>query len=269
MKPIFVISDATGETANRMMQATLLHYDDSEVELRIHTRVRVAEEMQPILEEAGQQRALVVYTIASTDARKQLEEMTRRYEVASVDLIGGLMEQVGAFLGQKPTTAPGLLHAIGDEYFLRMEAVEFSVKHDDGAEPQDLPKADLVLVGISRTSKTPLSVYLAQKGVRVANVPIVLGIDPPAELDECDKDRVCGLTIGPDALVRIRSARLKLLGMDIDSAYGKRDHITEELAYARDYFAVHPSWPVVDVTNKATEENAADILRIFRERCAL
>ena len=266
MKPIFIISDATGETAQRIVRATLLHYDDSHVELRMHTRVRVGEEMRRIVEQAGEQSALIVYTIGSTDAREQLGELVQRNDVKSVDLIGRLMTEVGNYLGQQPAGAPGLLRAIGDEYYQRIEAVEFMVKHDDGAEPQELPKADLVLVGISRTSKTPLSVYLAQKGVRVANVPIVLGIDPPVELDKCDQNRVCGLTIAAEDLVRIRSARLKLLSMDRNAAYGRRDHIVKELAYAREIFAAHSSWPVIDVTSKAVEENAADILRIHKDR---
>ena len=130
---------------------------------------------------------------------------------------------------------PGLLHTITEDYFRRIEAVEFAVKNDDGAEPRNLPKADLVLVGISRTSKTPLSTYLAQRGLKVANVPLVLGVDPPEELSQVDDRKVFGLIVQPDMLMRIRQARLSHLGMPHDSSYGQRAHIDNEIAYcARD-----------------------------------
>jgi regulator of PEP synthase PpsR (kinase-PPPase family) len=161
---------------------------------------------------------------------------------------------------------PGLLHTITEDYFRRIEAVEFAVKNDDGAEPRNLPKADIVLVGISRTSKTPLSTYLAQRGLKVANVPLVLGIDPPEELAQVDERKVFGLIINPDSLMRIRQARLKHLGMPTDSSYGARAHIDSEIGFAREIFRKHSNWPVIDVTNRAIEETAADILRIYQER---
>ena len=144
--------------------------------------------------------------------------------------------------------------------------MEFAVKNDDGAEPRNLPRADLVLVGISRTSKTPLSTFLAQKGLRVANVPLVLGVDPPAELEQVPDNRVFGLIIRPESLERIRKARLSHLGMPQDSSYGQRAHIDNEIAYSREIFRKHANWPVIDVTNRAIEETAADILKIYQER---
>jgi regulator of PEP synthase PpsR (kinase-PPPase family) len=144
--------------------------------------------------------------------------------------------------------------------------VEFAVNNDDGAEPRNLPKADLVLVGISRTSKTPLSTYLAQRGIKVANCPLVLGVEPPAELEQVETSKVYGLTIQADALVRIRQARLSHLGMPTDSSYAMRDHIQREISYAQEIFRNHPDWPVIDVTAKAIEETAADILRLVKQR---
>jgi regulator of PEP synthase PpsR (kinase-PPPase family) len=170
------------------------------------------------------------------------------------------------YLGSAPAGVPGLLHSINDDYFRRIEAVEFAVKNDDGAEPRNLPKADLVLVGISRTSKTPLSTYLAQRGLKVANVPLVLGVDPPEELSQVDDRKVFGLIVQPDMLMRIRQARLSHLGMPHDSSYGQRAHIDNEIAYSREIFRKHANWPVIDVTNRAIEETAADILRIYQER---
>jgi regulator of PEP synthase PpsR (kinase-PPPase family) len=155
---------------------------------------------------------------------------------------------------------------LSDEYFRRIEAVEFTVKSDDGKEPRNFKKADLVLVGVSRTSKTPLSTLLAQRGLKVANLPIVLGVQAPPELNEAHQDRIVGLTIGLDPLVEIRKARLKQLGMSVDSAYGLREQVREELEYANRIFRDHPHWPVIDVTGRAIEETAVIILESLRER---
>jgi regulator of PEP synthase PpsR (kinase-PPPase family) len=155
---------------------------------------------------------------------------------------------------------------LSDEYFRRIEAVEFTVKSDDGKEPRNFKKADLVLVGVSRTSKTPLSTLLAQRGLKVANLPIVLGVQPPPELAEAPADRIVGLTIGLDPLLEIRKARLKQLGMSVDSAYGLKDQVREELEYANRIFRDHPQWPVIDVTGRAIEETAVIILESLKER---
>jgi hypothetical protein len=266
MKTVMIISDATGETAERIVRAALLQYGQNPVNVRLYSRVRLEEEMERIVERAAELNALAVYTIVSDPARGNLIRLLERHNVESVDLIGALMAKLSTFLSKAPSGVPGLLHTIGEDYFRRIEAVEFTVKNDDGAEPRNLPKADLVLVGISRTSKTPLSTFLAQKGLRVANVPLVLGVEPPAELEQVAQNRLYGLVIQPQALVRIRKARLKHLGMPEDSSYGTREHIEREIEYSREVFRNHPNWPVIDVTNKAIEETAADILRLYKER---
>lgn len=266
MKTVIVMSDATGETAERMVRAALLQFGPAPAHVRVYSRVRLESEVEKIVERAAELRALLVFTVVDNDARDLVWRLVDRYNVEGVDLIGALMSKLSTFLATEPSGVPGLLHAIGEDYFRRIEAVEFAVKNDDGAEPRNLLKADVVLVGISRTSKTPLSTYLAQKGLKVANVPIVLGMSPPAELDEVPDHRVFGLIIQPDALVRIRRARLAHLGMPEDSDYGAPRHVTEEIGYSREIFRKHPNWPVIDVTNKAIEETAADILRIYNER---
>ncbi|MBI4508379.1 MAG: kinase/pyrophosphorylase [Deltaproteobacteria bacterium] len=268
MKAVVVISDATGETAEKVVRAALLQFKEITCDVRVYSRVRLESEMEQIVEKAAELRALVVYTLVNAAHRELLWGLCDRVNVDAIDLIGGLMGKLTAHLGQQPSGVPGLLHAVGEDYFRRIEAVEFTVKNDDGTEPRNLPKADLVVVGISRTSKTPLSTYLAQKGYRVANIPIVLGIEPPAELAQVDPMRVYGLTIQPDALVKIRQARLAHLGMPADSSYAMRDHIQREIAYAQEVFRKHPDWPVIDVTARAIEETAADILRIMRQRAS-
>jgi hypothetical protein len=264
-KRVFVISDATGETAEKVVRAALLQFN-ADCTVNVYSRVRLESEVEKIVERAAEQHALVVFTLVDGAERELLWQLCARHNVEAVDLIGGLMAKLAAYLGHEPKGVPGLLHTIGEDYFRRIEAVEFTVKNDDGAEPRNLPRADIVLVGISRTSKTPLSMFLANKGYRVANVPLVLGVDPPAELDEVPTERVFGLSIQPDSLVKIRQVRLQHLGMPSDSSYGMRDHIQRELAYAQEVFRKHPDWPVIDVTGKAIEESAADILRIFKQR---
>ena len=140
------------------------------------------------------------------------------------------------------------------------------MKSDDGKEPRNFKKADLVLVGVSRTSKTPLSTLLAQRGLKVANLPLVLGVPPPPELEEAPQDRIVGLTIGLEQLVEIRKARLKQLGMRVDANYGLQEHVRAELEYAHELFAKHPQWPVIDVTGRAIEETAVIILESLKER---
>jgi regulator of PEP synthase PpsR (kinase-PPPase family) len=265
---IFVISDATGETAEKVVRAALLQFSNVPVQLRMYTRVRLEAEMRSIIARAKQMHALVVFTVVSNAHREILRRLCDEENVETVDLIGSLMAKLSGFLGQQPRGVPGLLHTLGDEYFRRIEAVEFTVRNDDGREPRNLPKADLVLVGVSRTSKTPLSTFLAQKGLKVSNVPLVLGIEPPAELFQMDQEKVFGLTIKAEALLSIRQARLRHLGMPSDASYGQRDHITQEIAYAQSVFRAHPSWPVIDITGKAVEETAADILRIMKDRDA-
>ena len=265
-RAIFVLSDATGETAEKVVRAALLQFSNTPVNVRMYTRVRLEAEMRSIINRAKQTGALVVFTVVSTSHRELLRRLCDEENVDAVDLIGTLMTKLSSYLGAQPKGVPGLLHTIGDEYFRRVEAVEFTVRNDDGREPRNLPKADLVLVGISRTSKTPLSTFLAQKGLKVANVPLVLGIEPPSELFQIDQEKVFGLTIKAEALLQIRQARLKHLGMPSDTSYGQREHIQQEIAYAQALFRQHASWPVIDVTGKAIEETAADILRIKKDR---
>ncbi len=263
---VFVISDATGETAEKVVRAALLQFSGVPVQIRMFTRVRLEAEMRSIVGRAKQLHALVVFTVVSNAHREILRALCDEESVDSVDLIGALMAKLTGFLGEQPRGVPGLLHTVSDEYFRRIEAVEFTVRNDDGKEPRNLPKADLVLVGVSRTSKTPLSTLLAQKGYKVSNVPLVLGIPAPHELFAIDQEKIFGLTIKPEALSQIRKARLKHLGMPEDTSYGQRDHIAQEIAYAQQVFREHPGWPVMDITGKAVEETAADIMRIKKDR---
>ena len=265
-KLIDIVSDSTGETAEKVVRAAMLQFPHSGAHIRMHTRVRTKEAARPLLERAARDNALVVFTVVSPELREYIHAQSYELKIEALDLIGSLIGRLATFLDREPINMPSGLLPLSEEYFRRIEAVEFTVKSDDGKEPRNFRKADLVLVGVSRTSKTPLSTLLAQRGLKVANLPIVLGIEPPPELGEAPQERIVGLTIELNQLVEIRKARLKQLGMPIDASYGLADQVKAELDYARNIFDRHPSWPVIDVTGRAIEETAVIILEALKER---
>ncbi len=265
MRRIDVLSDSTGETAEKVVRAAMLQFPHSGAQIRLHTRVRTKEAARPILERAASEGALVVFTVVSPELREFIHVSSYELRVEALDLIGSLIGKLSTFLDRQPINMPSAMLPLSDEYFRRIEAVEFTVKSDDGKEPRNFKKADIVLVGVSRTSKTPLSTLLAQRGLKVANLPLVFGVQPPPELYEAPQDRIVGLTIGLDPLVEIRKARLRQLGMSVDTSYGLRDQVKEELDFASRIFRDRP-WPVIDVTGRAIEETAVIILESLKER---
>ncbi len=265
-KLIDIVSDSTGETAEKVVRAAMLQFPHSGAQIRMHTRVRTKDAARPVLERAAKDGALVVFTVVSPELREFIHSQSYELKIEALDLIGSLIGRLTTFLDREPINTPSGMLPLSDEYFRRIEAVEFTVKSDDGKEPRNFRKADLVLVGVSRTSKTPLSTLLAQRGLKVANLPIVLGIEPPPELEEAPQERIVGLTIEVNQLVEIRKARLKQLGMPMDASYGLADQVKAELDYARRLFDRHPTWPIIDVTGRAIEETAVIILESLKER---
>lgn len=265
-KKIFILSDSTGDTAEKVVKAILAQFAPGLATVTIFPLVRAEKEIEDIVERAAEQEAMLLHTTVNATHRELLSRLCAEASVENVDLIGSLMGKVALFLNATPREVPGSLHSVNDDYFRRIEAVEFAVKNDDGQHPRNLARADIVLVGISRTSKTPLSTYLAQRGYKCANVPIVKGIEPPSELAQVDQDKIFGLQIAPEALFRIRQARLQQLGMPADTAYGMKDHIQREIEYAQQIFDANPHWPVIEVTDKAIEETAATLLAIRAQR---
>ncbi len=256
---IYLLSDATGETAEKMVMAALTQFRDKPVRLKRINNVRTKNQVYESLDEALDQQALIVYTIVNRDLAQLVHDECDSLGLDSIDLLTPLLMKVAHCLKHSPKETPGLLHGVDDAYFRRIEAIEFTVKHDDGQEPRNLHQADIILVGISRTSKTPLSIYLAHRGWKVANVPLVQGIDPPPQLFEIDPKRIAGLIIDPQRLVEVRAARLKNLGQDPKAAYADYEEIEEELKFARKFFRQHP-WSVIDVSSKAVEETANEVL---------
>ncbi|MEL6184530.1 MAG: pyruvate, water dikinase regulatory protein [Myxococcota bacterium] len=268
VKRVFIVADGTGETADKAAQAALTQFRGLEVETEAFTRVRSRYEIREVIDRAAQERAFVVYTIIDPEHREYLQATAGELQVEAADVIGGLVMRMAAFFNQEPLFAPGIQHQLDADYFKRIEAVEFAVKSDDGQSPQNLRRADMVLIGLSRTSKTPLSMYLAHKAYKVANVPLVPEIPPPKELFEIDQEKIFALIIDLNSLVRVRHQRLRALGLPPDADYAARENIARELRWCREFYARHPTWPVVDTSGRAVEEAAAEIIRIMKERRA-
>ena len=265
-KQIFVLSDSTGETATRVTRAALNQFDTHDMAIRSFSRIRTAEEIESVMRKAQEDALVVVCTVVDPGQRELIGRLSRELDVEVVDPVQPVIARLASLTDRVPEGRPGLGMDMDEEYFKRIEAVEFAVKHDDGQMPHGLKRADIVLVGLSRTSKTPVSTYLAQKGWKVANVPVVLGIPLPKELYEIPQNRIFGLTINVASLVRIRRARLQQLNMPIDSEYGMREHIIKELKYGKEIFRKATVWPVVDVSQKAVEETASIITWMAQER---
>ena len=263
---IFVLSDGTGQTGKRVLEAALLQFNQPVMVIRIPNVNRV-DEVREVVAEAARRGGMVVYTLVAVDLRQALHMAATEQGVIAVDLLGGLLNKLQDFLQRTPWGQPGLLHHNDAHYLERVDAMEFTIQHDDGQIVEDLAAADLVLVGASRTSKTPVSFYLAYRGWKVANVPLVLGIAPPETLRGLDSGRVVGLTIEAERLALIRQTRVKHLRLEDGSCYTDVEHIREELRYTLNLCQTH-QWPVVDVTGKAVEETAEKIISLVRPQLA-
>jgi regulator of PEP synthase PpsR (kinase-PPPase family) len=257
---IFVLSDGSGQTGKRVLEAALLQFDRVAMIIRIPHVGSVAE-VKEVVAEAARQRGMIVYTLVALDLRQALHIAATDYGVIAVDLLGGLLSKLQDFFHRTPWGRPGLLHQGDEGYIERVDAMEFTVQHDDGQNVEELSNADVVLVGPSRTSKTPVSFYLAYRGWKVANVPLVLGVDPAEMVSRLDPHAVVGLTIDPEHLAAIRRARLQHLGLKEGSAYADLTHIREELDYCLNLCRAY-GWPLIDVTGKAVEETANEVINL-------
>jgi regulator of PEP synthase PpsR (kinase-PPPase family) len=262
---LHIVSDSTGETAARLVQALEAQFPDQEFEEVRHARVESVEDLELAVRSARGRPAVVVYTLVEPEMRDAMRRLCRRARVHYCDLLGHPIDAVVRVSGQAARMTPGSRAPLTPAYFRRIEAMEFAVKYDDGVGA-GLDEADIVLVGVSRTSKTPLSIYLGYLGHKVANVPIVKGIEPPHELWELDPSKIVGLTIDPDRLVEIRRGRLRNLGAR-DRRYAQLLEIYEELDQAG---AVHRrlGCPVIDISELSIEETAQRILRTVEQRRA-
>ena len=260
---LHVVSDSTGETAARVVDAVEAQFPGQEFEVVRHPRIAVVEDVHLAAQRARGRRAVVIFTLVEPEMREVMRMLCKRYRLHYCDLLGHPIEAVARVSGAPATRRAGAPTVLDSSYFKRIAAIEFAVRYDDGAAARELPEADIVLVGVSRSSKTPLSMYLAYLGYKTANVPIVKGIEPPRELWKVDPARVVGLTIDADALAEIRGERVR--GMGGGGRYADLAEIYEELEYAE---SVHKrlGCPVIEVSNLAIEETARRIVRLVEER---
>ena len=260
---VFVVSDGTGDTGSAAVRAAMIQFRDR-WRLRVFRDARTISEVRRVIELAQQQRALVVFSLVEGEVVEALQHEAEACGVVTVDLLGPLIMRVAQRLKVEPRHQPGLLHGFSEDYFDRVDAVEFAVRHDDGANLQTLHEADIVLTGVSRTSKTPLSMYLAQRGFKTGNVPLVPGLEPPKQLFELDHRRVFGLTVDQGTLLSIRNARMRSMRVASSTDYTNPDQVELELDRARRLFRAN-RWNQIDVSGRAVEESASKIVDAYEE----
>ena len=264
---VIVISDGTGETASAITRAAMTQFQDKEIFFTRYKNIRSKEQIDAIFQEAAIHHDIVVYTIVSVELRAYIAELSKRDHVRSVDVMGPLLTVFSNFFESEPDYKPGLLHAVNDQYFKRVAAIEFTLNHDDGKNMNSLEEAEVILVGISRTSKTPLSMYLSLEGIKTVNVPIVMGVPLPDKLFQVDQRKIFGLTIDPETLFQIRKNRLSRLGLSKEEGdYADQAKVAEEIEWANQIFSQNKRWPIFNVTGKAVEETAAEITKLLNMR---
>jgi [pyruvate, water dikinase]-phosphate phosphotransferase / [pyruvate, water dikinase] kinase len=264
-KPVvFVVSDSIGETAEFVVKAVASQYDSGNaVELRRVPFVSDASQIREVIAEAAEVNSIVAYTLVLPELRRVLEEEAARRNIPTADIMGPTMEAFARVMKNDPYLEPGRVRRLDEEYFRRIAAVEFAVKYDDGKDPRGLLLAEVVLIGVSRTSKTPLSMYLAHRRLLVANLPLVPEVEPPEELFWISNKKIIGLVIKPEQLRSIRVERLNALGLDAHANYASMERIVEEMDYAQRLMR-KLGCMIFDVSNKAVEEVANKILQVVR-----
>jgi len=263
-KIIYLVGEGTGETITRIARASLAQFHREKVEVKTFFMVTDERYILRIIQQASDDDALVAFSIVQPKLRDVLIKEAERRGIKAIDVIGNFIIQLSIFLKEKPMEIPGRQYILDEEYFRRIEAINFAVKHDDGQLPQGLKLADIILVGLSRTGKTPLSTYLAHQGWKVANVPIHSDMETPQDLFQIDQQKVFALIINVENLVKLREGRLKLLGLEPDAKYADPVKVADEIEWCMKFIRKNPRWRIVDVSNRAIEEVAASIVNSYR-----
>ena len=266
---ISVLSDGTGETALAVLKAVLVQYEHEEtVHISRHRNIRTKEQIENLFEKInknGAEKKLIVFTLILPENRRLVKTLCKKYKIQEIDLLEDLIQNFDQSLKSKEKQA-GILRVVNEDYFKRIEAMDFFLKHDDGQLTRDFDLADIILVGVSRTSKTPLSLFLSNKGWKVANIPLVYNIPPPEELFKVNQKKIVALTIQPDYLLKIRKNRLEKFGYDpAGGHYAGKEQVYKEVEAIQALFHKQ-KWPILDVTDIALEETAGEIVRIVSKR---
>jgi len=261
---LHLVSDSTGETLITVARAVVAQYEGVAAIEHVYPLVRSTTQLERVLSEIETAPGIVLYTLVDPDLTSRLEEVCRATSSPFLSVLAPVHSLISSYLGTHSTARPGAQHMLNAEYFKRIDAMNFTLLHDDGHLPDDLDEADVILVGVSRTSKTPTAVYLANRGLKTANFPLVPGMPLPAKLEAAKKALIVGLVATPERIVQIRQNRLLSLNADDDTSYVDREAVAEEIAASRRLFARH-GWPVIDVTRRSIEETAAAIIDLYRD----
>ena len=262
---LHMISDSTGETLITVARAVAAQYSNVSPVEHVYPLVRSQKQLDRVLAEIEEAPGIVLFTLLEKDLVERLEAKCQEINIPSLSIIGPVMQLFQAYLGTETSRRVGAQHTLNAEYFKRIDALNYTMMHDDGQHVEGLEEADVVLVGVSRTSKTPTSIYLANRGVRTANVPLVPGLPIPHQLETLKNPRVVSLHATPERLIQVRQNRLLGIGKTGDDTYIDRQAVTEEVAFARKLSAKF-DWALLDVTRRSIEETAAAIMKLFADR---
>jgi len=258
---LYLISDATGETVESVARACLVQFEHTEPIEHIWNLVRSQRQIEDVIADIEERPGFVLYTLVNTEIIAQLQATCRRLKVPCISVLQPIMSAFGNYLDEEGHAQPGLQHTLDDEYYDRIAAMDFALTHDDGQATWNLEEADVVVLGVSRTSKTPTCIYLANRGIKAANIPIVFGHELPEEVFKLDKPFVVGLIRDTRTLVQVRRNRLRMLSESDETTYADPDQVAEEVNYAKRLYA-REKWPVIDVTRRSIEETAAAIIQM-------
>lgn len=262
---VFVLSDSIGDTAEQVARAAAEQYRDSDYEIKKYPYVETKGKIDDIFSDVNEpSNTIIVYTLVNTEISTYLKNNCEQKGISYIDIMEPCLEKFSDFTGQEPARKSGVIRKLDEDYFKRVEAVEFAVKYDDGKDPRGVLKADIVLIGVSRSSKTPLSMYLAHKNYKVVNIPLVKDSKIPDQIYEVPKRKIVGLTIDPQDLIEIRRERIKIMGLDSSVDYVSIEKIMDELTYAEKIMK-QIGCPVIDMTKKAVEEAASIIIDIIND----
>ena len=263
-KILYLVGEGTGDTISKIARAALAQFHRENVIVKSFFLVTDEYHVKRIIKQASHDDALIAFSIVQPDLRDYLIKLAEQKSIKAIDVIGNFIIQLSLFLKEKPMAIPGRQYILDEDYFKRIEAINFSVKHDDGKLPEGLKFADIILIGLSRTGKTPLSTYLANQGWKVANVPVHPQMDTPPEIFKVDAKKVFGLIINVESLVKLREARLEQLGLEPDAKYADPIKVAEEIEWSTEFFKKNRRWRVVDVSSRAIEEVAASIVTAYQ-----
>lgn len=261
---LHLVSDATGETLIAVSRAVAAQYQGVSSIEHVYPLIRTSAQLERAISEIEAAPGIVLFTLVDIQFVTRLETACREMGSPCLSVLQPIFGLFQSYLGAAAISRPGAQHMLNAEYFKRIDALNFTMMHDDGQQPENLAEADVLLIGISRTSKTPTSIYLANRGIKTANVPLVPGVPLPEMIESLTGPLIVGLLASPERIVQIRQNRLLALNADNQTSYVDRTSVAEEIAFSRRLFASH-QWPTIDVTRRSIEETAAAILDLYKE----